>query len=152
MLLRVSLRAYNSCLPVCSIPVCGRPFPLLAWLRQPRRRRGGWKVRWDGGKGRGTLWGQRWVHWGLRGDCDSGTALRLSHSRRKTILGIYSIIILFCYIFRRSFSLASYFNKSFTFLSIFITRLGGGKSLYIYFIIIFFFTPGFFRNSIRYID
>ena len=143
------MRAYNSCLFTRSISVCGRPFPLLAWLRQPRRRRGGWKVRWDGGKGRGTLWGRRWVHWGLRGDCDSGTALRLAHSKRKTILGVYSIIIiLFYYIFRRSFSLTSYSGKLFTLLSIFITHFDDSKGLYIRFIVVFLFTLGFLRNSI----
>ena len=125
-MLRVSLRAYNSCLPIRSISVCGRPFPLLAWLRQPRRRRGGWKVRWDGGKGRGTLWGRRWAHWGLRGDCDSGTVLRLARFRYKIVLGVYFIILFFCYIFRRSFSFAGYFCKLFTFLFILITSLSGG--------------------------
>ena len=63
---------------------------------------------------------------GLRGDCDSGTALRLAHFRRKAILGIYPIIILSYRILGRSSSLTGYPSKSLTLLSIFITRLGGG--------------------------
>ena len=148
----MSLRAYDACLPALSIPVCGRPFPLLTWLRQPRRRRGGWKARWGRREGRGALKRRRWAHCGLRGDCDSGTALRLAHFRRKAIPGVYPIINLSCRILGRNSSLAGYLSKSLTLLSIFVTRLGGGKSSCIRLTVVFLLTPGFFRNSIRYTD
>src|SRR3954454_11229631 len=96
--------------------------------------------------------GGKWVHCGLRGDYDSGTALSLAHSGRKTIPGVYPIIILFCRILRRSSSLAGYPSKPLTLLSIFVTRLGGGQFPGIRFAVIFLLAPGLLGNSIRHTD
>src|SRR5436305_8594050 len=90
---------------------------------------------------------------GLWGDCNSGTALRLAHSRRRTVPGVYPIIIpLFYQIFRRSSSLAGSPRKPLTLLSIFVTGLSGGEARCVRLTIVFLFPPGLLRNSVRHTD